>query len=611
MQIIIDGKEAVLKKGSSFDFISENRLFSGSDSFTLSITFPLRDCLQNLDIFGHVNRSELPVKDYVFDCEIRDKAFSRFGSLTIVEISDIDLKAQFLEGRAEQNFSKSFDDIYINELDLGKYPAASLSATSPEEVWDPTATDWQEVALPWVSADSGMVHNFADYSQSTGKYSWISDIRSLSWQPYLLYLVKKICAAVEYSYDFSDWEEDLFLSRLLVCNTLPDSWDLSGYARALPHWTVTEFFEKLELFMRGEFSIDHRTRHIVFRFSIKELESASAVRIDSVVDEFSSSIDTNSDSCKYLEASAFKYSDRSLQIWKYQSCDWFFKSLLEENIVSYQNYNSMIQDNENQLTYDDSGGNHRGPSASGNVGKVLYIADNDCYFMLRNISRTETGKNDAGWTTHLYHRILQPINEFGAYIPAGSNPEDAEDLEFVPVCIDFTEDQYGFVPFLSFSSYSETSSSTSSSGVDLISSNNNDEFQKTGLQLMIESGEKDSPSEYYDTISLGFYEGLYDAGHLPCPRASMFKFDKSGNITAIYGRSLRINDGADTRWVPYYNIDRTRKVTFKFLADDIPNPRALFFIHGRRYVCEKITATFTEDGMSQLLKGEFWPLLDD
>ncbi|MDE6553147.1 MAG: hypothetical protein K2K98_09365, partial [Muribaculaceae bacterium] len=98
MQIIIDGKEAVLKQGSSFDFIAENRLFSGSDSFTLTITFPLKDCLQNLDIFGHINRSELPIDDYVFDCEIRDRAFSRFGTLTITEISDIDLKAQFLEG---------------------------------------------------------------------------------------------------------------------------------------------------------------------------------------------------------------------------------------------------------------------------------------------------------------------------------------------------------------------------------------------------------------------------------------------------------------------------------------------------------------------------------
>ncbi len=52
MEIIINNKQAVLKEGTSFDFIAENRLFTGSDSYTLTITFPLRGCVQNIAIFG-------------------------------------------------------------------------------------------------------------------------------------------------------------------------------------------------------------------------------------------------------------------------------------------------------------------------------------------------------------------------------------------------------------------------------------------------------------------------------------------------------------------------------------------------------------------------------
>ena len=44
MKIFVEGKEAFLKKGTSFEFIAENRLFSGSDEYTLSITFPIVDC---------------------------------------------------------------------------------------------------------------------------------------------------------------------------------------------------------------------------------------------------------------------------------------------------------------------------------------------------------------------------------------------------------------------------------------------------------------------------------------------------------------------------------------------------------------------------------------
>ena len=59
-----------------------------------------------------------------------------------------------------------------------------------------------------------------------------------------------------------------------------------------------------------------------------------------------------------------------------------------------------------------------------------------------------------------------------------------------------------------------------------------------------------------------------------------------------------------------HKIASNKKYKFQFLAKDVPNVRSVFIIHGQRYICEKITATFTEDGMSELMKGEFW-LVED
>lgn len=604
MQIFINGKEAALKKGSSFEFVAENRLFSGSDSYTLTITFPLKGCLRNIEIFGNLCRDELQVKDYVFECEIRDRNFSRFGSLTITEISDVDVKAQFLEGRAEQNFANNFDDVYINELDLGKYPNITKSSITPEEAWSPQINGGEAVALPWVSVDSGVTHNFARYDSGTRKYTWADTGQYLTWQPFLVPIVRRICDAVGYTCDLTEWEESP-LDNLLICNTLPDGWELSGYARALPHWSVSEFFEKLELFLRGEFTIDHRERHISFRFSRNVLEETKPVRIDDVVDEFTSAIDTEDGKCEYLEAKAFKYPEQSMSIWKYMSCDWFIKSLSEDDIVRYPYYTEMYEANKNILAYDDRGGNHRNPSS--NVGKVLYAEDVDMYYIIRNLSRVDNGKDVFGHTTHLYTRILQPINELGAYLPEGTDIEDAEELEFVPACVDYTDNDYGYVIFNSFSSYNEPAASQDPTSFlnkiqTAASEDPYEEFQKTGMQMIIESGEKDTPSEYYDVINLGIYSGLHNPGWV-CPVIAAWN-------NRIYAENMRINDNTNERWTPFYTIDRNRKVTFKFLSDHIPDPRALFYIHGRRYICEKITATFTEDGMSQLLKGEFWPLLD-
>ena len=57
-------------------------------------------------------------------------------------------------------------------------------------------------------------------------------------------------------------------------------------------------------------------------------------------------------------------------------------------------------------------------------------------------------------------------------------------------------------------------------------------------------------------------------------------------------------------WKVKNKIDQTKKITFSFLVENgvIPDVKCIFYIHGKKYLAEKITATFTENGMSQLVK---------
>lgn len=292
MQIYVNNRPAALKKGTSFEYVSENRLFSGSDGYTLTITFPLRDCPQNIAIFGHINRADVAAGKVIFDCEIRDRNFYRFGSITITEINEAEVKTQFLEGRSEQNFDKTFDKVYINELDLGN--PSGCNDSTPENAWNPQLNGMECVALPWVNDYSGNIQNLADFHpeernadgtlKSRSYYSWNTDCRGQSWQPYLLYITRKICEAVGYAADFSKWEETEEYRYLLICNTLPYAWNMPGFANALPHWTVAEYFEKLELFLGGEFTINHRGKTIDFAFTDAVLAALPSVRLDKIVD---------------------------------------------------------------------------------------------------------------------------------------------------------------------------------------------------------------------------------------------------------------------------------------------------------------------------------------
>ena len=51
MILTINGKQAALKKGSLIEYVSENRIFTDADDYSMEIELPLADCPQKLDIY--------------------------------------------------------------------------------------------------------------------------------------------------------------------------------------------------------------------------------------------------------------------------------------------------------------------------------------------------------------------------------------------------------------------------------------------------------------------------------------------------------------------------------------------------------------------------------
>lgn len=131
----------------------------------------------------------------------------------------------------------------------------------------------------------------------------------------------------------------------------------------------------------------------------------------------------------------------------------------------------------------------------------------------------------------------------------------------------------------------------------------------------IEQGDQQKADAYFDKLYVAFWDGIIrKAGKLPRPIVDKVEIDDDFTATKPpYSLRLEPKKGLDAQNIPYsytYNIDNRKKYTFSFLADEIPNPRSVFYIEGSRYVCEKITATFHEStGRSQLLKGTFYRII--
>lgn len=577
MNLYIDGKKAVIKSGSSFEYISENRAFTDSDAYTLSITLPMAGCQQNRDIFGNMERMDFNSRIIVLDATIVDGDFCKTGVISVVEATQSELKVQFLEGRSVQNFSVDYDEIYINELDLGSYPT-SLPGTPSYPTCDEGA---DYVPFQWVNdAAEGFLNNeisgvnfqvWADSTVEEGK---------LSYMPYLLFIAKKICQATGFTYDFSPWEnsDDRFL---IICNTIPAAWDAPAIARALPHWSFPEFFAQLERFLVCEFDIDYKKKSISMKYS-RDVDSLNRViKIENIVDDFSSDISHKDSLCKYRAASRIHFTDRGDSQWKFESCSWFIEMMMKDpsRVMTFntsEEYNTWYNQNRNHF-----GGTTKDAVRGPNRGKLYHIVENNRFFIwyvVPSDSRYVPGRQPVA---ECYYRSIS-LNRFGDYVYDIDSDETVE-LKIVPARIDYLSWSRGYAVFLEPAGYSETED------VD------EDEIrQPYGYSILKKDNEGDKAPEYYDKLLIAIWDGTGYRTYQPCPSVD---------------ERLSISH----RYQSYQNgilINPKEKIKLKFLADKIPDVRSVFHIRGRRYLCEKITATFNDDGMSQLMKGEFYPIAD-
>ena len=631
MEIIINGKQACLKKNTSFDFIFENRLFTGSDSYTMAIAFPLKGCAQNIDIFGHIHRADVVKSKIVFDCDIRDGAFCKSGSITITEISDTEVKTQFLEGRSEQNFDDTFDEIYLNELDLG-YPTKKTGINATEALKGYPTNNY--VPMTWVNNYSGLIHN--TYKLGSHAVTGFEDATEThTFQPYLLYILKRICTQIGYTYDFTDLENSQY-KMLIVCNTLPAEWGAWNFAIAMPHWTLTEFYEQLEYFLFGEFNINHKLKHIVFHFSRNMAKQAGNVYIEKVVDAYTAEV-TEEDDSKYLASCNLKYADNDSLMWAYKSCDWFIRAN-KWKATTFETMNDLIKRAEtlkvsgiyrNVVNGEMTSGTwmYRGYKPDSDGNRLLYCKENDTYFVMYCYKTELFKKGLEGKRFYYYYNRLLPVNQFGEYFVSDKASEI--ELKIVPAWFDGTDDKYGNVLFLDCGemgdnqswTYSEESGminpyyySSTFEGATQASDINYDEgdLAQGRASLAIANGKDGKKSEYFSCLYVGFWDGnIITNGQQPHPVVDKIEVTDSFTCHRT-SHTLRLKECfASSMREEMKKIDGKKKYKFSFLADDIPSPRALFYIRGQRYICEKITATFHESGKSQLLKGVFYRVLDD
>ena len=646
ISLTIDGKEAALKKGSSIEYVSENRIFTDADDYTMEIELPLAGCAQNMAIFGMLTRKDVDTDNIFFDAVLQDTGFFKRGAIVITEITHETVKVQFLEKRSYQNFFPRFDEKYINELDLGDWPSLTPSNTTPAQMW----ARWQDyTALPWVNNSTGVLQNCVKWNSSLNAYQWktvgdddddLNYSKGFSFQPNLLWLTKKICDTLGYTYEFSIWENSIY-KYLFVMNTTPYVWSSGKWATALPHWTINEFFMELENLLLYEFDIDHKKGHVTCTKTQENVESAGSVLIEKVVDEFSVEVDTEDDD-DYKAMLNHGYASGGHRLDNFYSCEWYIHKLTKEDgtvrCTEYETLSQLLNHRLKQDCISDNSGGRGSNLYPGGKWGLHHAPDVDTYFVVEVVERVEY-RTQGGNVFETWGNVcrLVPVNRFGNLILDEENRDDIEELRIVPVCIDVTDKEMGPIAFLDcgdFGNDDDTGPAHHSHNPNnpfLSDYADIDEVIQFGACRTVGNGEREAKDEIFSNLFVAFWDGATAMfpPHLPHPWIDSFDTDYSyvmqntdspqGTLTitwrAIYANhpfSLRINNqayGQGVERTSFTNIDRKKKYQFSFLAKEIPNVRSTFFIDGKKYLCVKLTAQFNEDGMSNLIRGEFYKII--
>ena len=406
----------------------------------------------------------------------------------------------------------------------------------------------------------------------------------------------------------------------------------------------------------GEFTINHKAKTVSFAFLHNIMANTQPVRIERVVNKYTVEVAQENKS-EYKGATNLMYAENDSRMWPFHSCQWY----IEEHRSEAENYVALDDLLEFAETLKECGvetrtsgrrtitSYSRGYPSGSDGHKLFYAEDVDTYFIMYCYKATfnktfHLYSTDEDYNYYIYTNRLMAVNEFGKRLV----DKEAEDVEIniVPAWIDDTEESLGQCLFLecgemgSAVTWTEetdeqgntTGGSSATGGVTYGGTRSGGSFGRTAngddetdynsgalaqskAGVLISKGEQDKSDAYFDKIYVAFWDGQNRHPGL-MPRPVVDSIEVNDDFTVVYTPySLRINraKGDDELGVSMdytYKIDNRKKYNFSFLSDEIPDPRALFYIDGGRYVCEKITATFHEGtGKSQLLKGVFYRVI--
>lgn len=576
-QVYFDGSQ-------NFKLTRENPYFTQSESYTFDVTIPM-DIPQNRTFFKSIQRIDRTKTQMLLKCRLLvDNRNVLDGTAKVTQVTQLAVKVQLLGGKSEINLLSSENKTYIDEMYLGEFVGWGIWLDYKAELWTPL-DDGDVDLLPIYDETNGRFMNSQSYHAQTGKWSTLVSVQypTQAQQPRLLYVVKAIVEMSGYTLERCDFDCEPW-NRLFIASAK----STAHVAHALPHWLVKDFFDELCNFFNCTLIVNQEKKTVAFMSNKDFFGNATQVSIEPVTEyttEMNEDSNTSALATDNIEYDMSPSEGHVYDILTEERRDGIPTRECESKSAAVELYESLSQD------------------------------EKLCYVYSCPVGRF------AGWKKGDGNAEFTQIDHFAPLV-RDKQSDSSKSLKICPVALMETTEAliYGYPNPGAPGMTCVAASIENPTGAESF-----DQEEKATAQELIEGDVNvEDKAEKEDRLQVMFIDdrpqrtevvegdNKGDTATHPMPFTDCNYMAQA--VTPHRSWSLSLNPTNATYYLGQlhqngFTFNIKAKHTFKFLADQMPDPTHIFLIRGHRYACEKIEANVNADGFDRLMTGYFYEML--
>lgn len=594
-ELFIDGISVPLPKNFSIQVKRENPYFNKNGEYTYDITLSMQERTV-AELYGHLNRlnntKEVPTKRSAI-LKANNRVYCQ-GTEIVTGWNEKEVNIQIASGNSELNYVIG-SDLMLSSLDMKTTYVNTTNFDCIEKYYP----DMEYAAIPVYDRSNGVIANpwvFYDMDDDNANFELGMENSSHFYpMPYLCCYLEELFSALGYTVSTNQIKDTIFCDLLLIHTEATSTW-----SKMFPGWTVGDFLGEIEKLLNVSFLVNNKNKTVDILLNAAFYNGGTTVHVRSVEDTYEVEVEEEPE-VEQLKQANLTYALPSSSKWNHQRIPKGMMALLRQEEIPE--------------TFD----------ISDIPANVTASTRWQQWFSKPGHQRTDTIYTDVLDGTQLIY-VWSLLEQFGIYTfkvvnqLADLEREDATDT--IEIKIRPVEIAYECEIPLYGSQHNKTGYATpqmatvdSSNFEPSDGEENNSESSSYFDQLAERTYSDDKEGD--STLMLAFYRGLVDesAGVWPAyPRPYTLEYEAAiGSIhTNTIGQSLSLKTLDEQLYQDSYEIDFVHGVRIKSHDVNLYDPRCVFEINNKRYICRELEYTLDANGRKGAWEGTFHPIkMDD